>query len=234
MSAPRWMSWSFPARTRTIRRRLEAELEAAGPAPLRDGWTRRPGLGGQARRCPPDRPCPGGLRTDRPALQLLHARPRVLPAGRADRARGGPRSCSASGWPAGSTRWWTRGCWRKSAAGRRRTPPGQDSAPGPRLRPVPQGPRRRVRRGAGRGGNDHRHPAVRAPPADLVPGGPRVSWLDWQDPELVARAAGLSAPCPAQASPRTGRNGNLGAWTNSQAVAADRTAGPDHCSPSAA
>ena len=33
--------------------------------------------------------------------------------------------------------------------------------------------------------------AVRAPPAHLVPRRPRIHWLDWQDPELVAKAAAL-------------------------------------------
>ncbi len=138
----------FPGTDPAIRRRLEAEAEAAGLAPLRSRLESVDPVSavrlGDARRV--IRALEVFELTGRPFSSFMPSREYFRPAS-ADRPGGGPGAAARGPRRAGPHHGAARAARRSAAPGRLRPAPGQDGLPRPGLCPVPQGRGRRVRPG---------------------------------------------------------------------------------------
>ncbi len=183
----------FPGTDPGIRRELEAELEKAARRPSWRGsgrWTRCPpaastmrgGSSGRSRctSSPAGRSvplCPSGSTSSLPCRS----------------AWGWTAKYSANAWPCGSTAWWTKACWRKSGGWTRQGCACGKTAP----RALGYAQFLKVLDGA--------QPFAEAAEDTIVAtrqfarrqltwfrADPRISWLDWQTPDLAAQAAALA------------------------------------------
>ena len=194
----------FPGTDPAIRRRLEAEEEAAGLAPLRARLELvdpvSAGRLGDARRV--IRALEVFELTGRPFSSFMPTREYFQPAVQIgldvdrdqlrERLAARVHTMVDAGAAGGG-----------AAPRRRRAAPRQDRLAGPGLRAVPQGRRRRVGPGAGRGRDHRRDPAVRPPPAHLVPRRPADQLAGLAGPRAAGEGRGALplSPCAAVSVP---------------------------------